>query len=61
MSFWGIFNSPKKPTKKFDFTAMVPQGGDPLDEVMKHLEEVGLRDGMPECHYLLNRNKSKEV
>ena len=28
----------------------ISRGGDPLDEVMKHLEEVGLKNGMPECH-----------
>ena len=31
----------------------ISRGGDPLDEVMKHIEEVGLRDGMPECHLSL--------
>ena len=31
----------------------IRRGGDPLDEVMKHIEEVGLRDGMPECHLSL--------
>ena len=32
----------------------IRRGGDPLDQVMAHLKEVGLRDHtMPECHLQL--------